>query len=279
MIQNMRIADIPYLADWYAISLRWIMIIGLTISLGLGSNLNLLLVGVLLVAILWNGFMSALAIFNQRLNHHRRINLVIDSLFAASLFYLSDGMSSGVWWVALLPISTAAVYYEVRGAALVTTVISLMQAGLSYLLSPQMLQPLPMGALFGFNLTAAVGVTALTLPLINRLRRTYQTQNNTRKESERRVQRQERERMRVLFSMIETFSSTLHYQKVLETALEAGVSALGNSKDQNNQMVGAVLLFEDAALEIKANWNMHTRDLKIMFPAEQGVLSETLRSG
>jgi signal transduction histidine kinase len=275
----MRIADIPYLTDWYAISLRWIMIIGLSISLGLGSNLNLLLVGVLLVAILWNGFVSALAIFNQRLNRHRMINLIIDSLFATSLYYLSGGMSQGVWWVALLPISTAAVYYEIRGAALLTPVISLVQAGLSYLLSPQMLMPLPMGTLLGFNLIAAAGVTALTLPLINRLRHTYQNQITQRKESERRAQRQERERMRVLFSMIETFSSTLHYQKVLETALEAGVSALGNSKDQNNQMVAAVLLFEDVTLEIKANWNLHTRDLKITFPADQGILSETLHSG
>jgi signal transduction histidine kinase len=279
MIPNMRNADIPYLADWYAISLRWIIIIGLTISLGLGSNLNVKMVAFLSVPILWNGFVSALAIFNQRLKNHRIVNLSMDTLFAAGLFYLASGMSQGVWWVALLPIFTAAVYYEVRGAAILTPIISLIQAGLSYLISPDLVAPLPLTALIGFNIVSAIAVSAVTLPLINRLRRTYQNQINQRKESERRAQRQERDRMRVLFSMIETFSSTLHYQKVLETALEAGVSAMGASVDGANGMAGAVLLFEDGDLQIKANWHIHSRDLNLSFLAKQGVLNETLQSG
>ena len=279
IIQTMRNAEIPYLADWYAISLRWIMIIGLTISLGLGSNLNLLMVGVLSVPIFWNGFVSALAIFNHRLNHHRIINLSIDVLFAAVLFYLSGGMSGGVWWVALLPIFTTTVYYEVRGALILTPTLSLIQIGMSYLISPRLLEPLPLAILLGVNFLLAGAVTAITLPLINHLRVTYQSQVTNRKDSERRAQRLERDRMRVLFSMIETFSSTLQYQKVLETALETGVAALGANSNETNQMVGAVMLFDDGKLEIKANRHIHSRDLKIRFPAEQGVLSETLKNG
>ena len=33
--------DTPYMADWFAISLRWIMLVGLIVSLGLGDKLEL----------------------------------------------------------------------------------------------------------------------------------------------------------------------------------------------------------------------------------------------
>ena len=36
----MRKFETPYMADWFAISLRWIMLVGLIISLGLGQQLG-----------------------------------------------------------------------------------------------------------------------------------------------------------------------------------------------------------------------------------------------
>ena len=36
----MRKFETPYMADWFAISLRWMMLVGLVVSLGLGQDLD-----------------------------------------------------------------------------------------------------------------------------------------------------------------------------------------------------------------------------------------------
>lgn len=275
----MRTAEIPYLADWYAISIRWMIIIGFAISLGMGSRLTVLLVVILALAIAWNGFVSALAIFNHRLGRHRIVNVVVDLLIATSLFGLTGGLNGDVWWAGLLPIFTATTYFDRRGAITLTITSVVVQTALLYLAAPQLLHILPLFALVGFHFVCAVIVTVITLPLINRLRRAYQAQVLRRQEAEQRAQRQERDRMRLLFAMIETFSSTLHYQKVLETALETAAAALEGGSGDSRQMISAVLLFEDRYLSMKASRHMNQPDLKMVFPAEAGVLAETLKSG
>ena len=66
------------LSDWFAITLRWLTILGLTVSLTRADQLmlprNLFLVGL----IAWNLILTFIAVLNRRLNFHRQINLVID---------------------------------------------------------------------------------------------------------------------------------------------------------------------------------------------------------
>ena len=49
----MRTTDTPYITDWFAVSIRWLFLLGLVISLSLGGNLlalpNILLIGLALL--------------------------------------------------------------------------------------------------------------------------------------------------------------------------------------------------------------------------------------
>jgi signal transduction histidine kinase len=284
----MRNSDSPFLADLFAISLRWLALFGLTISLGssgrlaLGANGSLIPLPLIILSLpaLWNGFVSALAIFNRRLPFHRQINVSLDILFSLVLFIAAGGLASGVFWVALLPLFSAAIYYEAAGALLAAVLISLIQTGYTYLLTSQNFKIGPIGIMAGFNLVMGIAVAIFSAPLIRRLRISYQSTVNLRREGERKAQRQEHDRMQALFSMIETFSSTLNYQTVLETVLDTAIAALGERSGAADGMIGAVLLFGDQHnMEIRAAKGFIARDNSIQLPAEQGALNETLKKG
>jgi signal transduction histidine kinase len=295
MIKFMRNAGSPYLTDLLAISLRWLALFGLSISLGTGGvflpggDTGRLALSLLVLAVptLWNGFLSALAIFNRRLPGHRYWNVGIDVVSGAALFFITGGLYGQVTWVALLPLFSAAVYFDVRGAFLTAAGITLVQFAITLVSGPGRLMPLAAGALAAGNLTGALLVTLLSAPLVHRLHRVYQTTIKDRSESERNVQRQERERMHALFEMIETLSATLNYQTVMETLLDTAMGALGEGNrtaaqpgTPPEQLAGAVLLFGDnSALQINASRGFIARDTSVTLPGDEGALSEALKTG
>lgn len=284
----MRNSDSPYLADLFAISLRWLALFGLTISLGSSGGLSLGASGsliplpliILSLSAIWNGFVSALAIFNRRLPYHRLINLGLDIVLSLILFVTAGGLASGIFWIALLPLFSGAIYYEALGSMGVAVLISLFQTGYTYWITGDHFKVAPVGIMTGFNLVMGIAVAIFSAPLIRRLRLSYQSTVNQRREGERRAQRQERDRMQALFSMIETFSATLNYQTVLETVLDTAIAALGERSSVADNMIGAVLLFGDQhTLQIRAAKGFIARDNAIQLPAEQGALSNTLKHG
>lgn len=279
MILFMRSTNSPYLADWFAISLRWLAIFGLAISLGMGDSLSLPNVGILAISVVWNSYESTLAVFSRRMNQHRLVNIVFDSLFCWGLFLLADGLGGEIWWIAVLPLSISAVYYELRGALISALLISLVQVTMLFLVWPDAFNPRTAAMLVGFNLVTGLVFAAAATPFLRKLRDNYQNQVRQRNESERKARNQERERMKILFSMIETFSSTLNYQTVLETALDTSIAALGGSESEAGQIVSGVLLFNQNSLEIMANRRFFQSDLAVSLPAEQGILAETLKNG
>ncbi len=260
---------------------------GLTISLGIAGKLSVggvnalpLPLIFLALAALWNGFVSLLAIYNGRLRWHRQINVGLDLFFSLIFFIVSGETNSAVFWISLLPLFSGAIYYGARGAILVAVINSLIQTGTSYLVAGRQVKLDSIEILTGFNLITGVIVALLSAPLLRRLRRSYQSTVNMRRESERKAQRQEHERMRALFSMIETFSATLNYQTVLVTMLDTAIAALGEGSGKADGMVGCVLLFSDHHnLVIQAARGFIPRDNAIDLPAEQGALHEALRHG
>ncbi len=284
----MRRAESPYLADLFAISLRWLTLFGLAVSLGTsgalssgpGGNPFPWTLAALTLPALWNAFVSSLAIFNRRLSQHRLINVGVDIFLAILLFFSAGGLHSGIFWVGLLPLFSAAVYFEIPGALAAALVTSLLQAGSIALSTPSPLPLLLIGIIAIFNLGAGVGVAFLCKPLLVRLRKTYQGTVNQRKEGERTVQRQERDRLRSLFAMIETLSATLNYQTVLEIILDTAMTALGNTAESNHELSAAVFLFGDQQeLEMRASRGFISRDASVSLPAAQGALCETLKTG
>src|SRR5512138_2928288 len=112
----MQTFETPYAADWFAISLRWAVVLGLIVSLGLGGALDPARAWPLGAACIWNLAMTVLAGLNKRLIYHRQINLGIDVLCAGAFFWVQGGLAGPASWAALMPILTGAIYFELPGA-------------------------------------------------------------------------------------------------------------------------------------------------------------------
>ena len=107
----MRKTDSPYITDWFAVSIRWMFLLGLVTSLSLGGQLlrpvNILLIGL----VCWNTGLTLLTGLNRRLVAHRQISLVVDLAFAAAYFVLAGGFGSPAFWIVFLPLMTSTLYF------------------------------------------------------------------------------------------------------------------------------------------------------------------------
>ena len=95
-----RTFETPYVADWFAASTRWIVLVGLLASLALKNQLVHISTWTLIIIIVWNILLSVLAGLSMRLRrYHRRVVLGMDFLLAALFFWIEGGLASPVAWV------------------------------------------------------------------------------------------------------------------------------------------------------------------------------------
>ena len=273
----MRKFDFPYLSDWFAVSLRWLTLIGMAVSLVLDESLTLWLTSILLFGVLWNTFISVLAAVNHRLAYHRIINTVVDGLISAALFALSGGISGPLNWASLLAIISASIYFELRGSLLVAAMLVVLQSGWMLFSSPSefhillLLQPLV------FNLLAGTIAGFGSSGLMKRLRAHYRITVHNKNEANRKAKQEEHERIQAFYKILETLSTTLNYQIVLDTVLDLSNQIIGTS--QTDRMISAVLLFSGHNLRIESGRRMPPRDLRITFHAKEGALQQALTTG
>src|SRR5512141_1485833 len=104
-----RTFETPYVADWFAASMRWIVLVGLLASLALKDQLVHISTWPLIIILVWNILLSILAGLSMRLrSYHRRVVLGMVFLLAALFFWIEGGLASPVAWVGLMPILTGA---------------------------------------------------------------------------------------------------------------------------------------------------------------------------
>jgi signal transduction histidine kinase len=270
----MRRYESPYVADWFAISLRWIMLVGLVVSLGLASKLEISSSWPLGLLILWNLFMTVLASLNMRAKYHRRISLVVDIFLAGIFFWIQGGMKGPAFWAGLLPIMTASVYFELSGGLLGAVMFSGLVLYLGFRDPADMPLALAialilalLGGLFGF----------IGSRLIVQLRRNREIWLDT-EEKRRRVQN---ERLHAIYELTSTLAATLSYKRVLDSALDVGANALNADSDQANTdpLVGAVLLFKGGKLRIGSARRFTNADMRVTFDGSEGILKKVFDEG
>jgi signal transduction histidine kinase len=273
----MRSFNTPYVADWYAISLRWLTLFGMVVSLAIGDDLLDTALWSLGVLFLWNLTMTMLAGLNFRLAYHRQISLIVDLALAGALFWLQGGMVGPVLWAGLLPILTGAIYFTWRGALFAAAIFSILEIASIWTgsVSPLFLQASSLVILSTLGLGAIFGL--ISHKLIENLRR----MRVTRMDEEQRRIRMENERWRALYELTSTLTGTLSYRRVLDSVLDLGYTVLNPDPDAevDEKLISAVLLFRDGQLEIGASRRLTGADQRVKLDAREGILKRVVDGG
>ncbi len=272
-------SDTPFVADWFVISLRWLVLLGVTISVSISGTLIAWENSVLILLILWNIVLTWLAGLNRRLPNHRIISVLIDLGVSSVFFWFQGGLTGAASWIGILPIISTALYFDLRGALLASLTIILVQAAFTLLRSSSLiwlllsaLGLLVLGSFFGF----------ISQQMINQLRQMRIRQNEERE----RQQHVETERMRAIYRLSSTLTATLSYKRVLDMALEISTSALHVDDDKKEQttpkddrLISGVLLFDGEELVVGSARRFPQADLRMTFPAKEGLLHRVVEDG
>jgi signal transduction histidine kinase len=273
-------SDSPYLIDWYVVSLRWIIVLGTTVSLALAGEIISMGSLMLIALVIWNVVLMWLAGQSRRLSHHREICAGMDLAFAAMFFWLAGGLVGPAIWILLLPLISTSLYFNLRGglvAAGFMICIELVDIFLhpanTLLILLGMIATLTLGSLFGY----------ISQQAYNRL------QDERKKQIAKREKKQvvDTDRLRAIYNMSSTLTSTLSYKRVLDIALDLGVNALhveGSESKLQSQPAdagfsSAVLLFKGDELIVGSARRFTQADLRARFPAKEGILAKAIEEG
>ena len=271
----MRSSDTPFVIDWFAVSLRWMFLLGMVVSLSLGGNFialpNLLLIGL----VGWNIALTLLTGLNRRLPFHREIGVGVDILFASGYFALVDGFSSPAFWVVFLPVITAALYYGMTGALISAVLMTVTQvaATISQAQSTVALIVLGISSLFTFVIAGLFGY--LSNQFILNIRRNRQVQQGTQQNK----LRVDNERLRAIYSLTSTLLATLNYQRVLESVLDLSLSALNTNVEAaaDDRLVCAVLLFsKEETLSVGSARRLPPADMRVVLRGRKGAIAQAI---
>ena len=273
----MRTFSTPYVADWYAVSLRWLTLLGMMLSLAMGGLLSDSVVWSIGGLILWNMILTVFAGLSLRLAYQRQISLSIDLLLTGVFFWIQGGLNGPVLWAGLLPILTGAIYFEWWGALLAAALFSALEVASIWIgvNSPYFIRTIiivvtstmGLGLLFGF----------ISHRLISYLRKMH----ITRMDEEQRRNRMDNERWRALYELTSTLTGTLSYRRVLDSVLDLGYIVLNPDPDAkvDERLISAVLLFNGDQLEIGASRRLTGADQRVKLDAKEGILKRVVDEG
>ena len=271
----MRTAESPYVADWFAVSLRWLTLLGLVVALANGGQLMDRPAILLAVLAGWNIVLTLLAGLNRRMRRHREISLAIDLLIAGLFFAFSGGFRSPAFWIGLVPILSAAIYFEVTGALVASGIVIVTELGVTALQDPVSRNWLTAGIIGAATALLGLLFGFLSKRVIDQLRRMRQEQMMGQKTR----QRVENDRLRAIYELTSTLIGTLNYQRVLDTALDLSVRALNPDPDADldDRMVSAALLCNEEESRAGGSGRRLTpADMRITLPGAEGAIPEVI---
>lgn len=276
----MRRFETPYVADWFATSLRWMVLVGLILSVSLRGQLGTMPIEPLMLMLIWNILMSLLAGMSMRLRkYHRQIVLGVDFLLAAIFFWVQGGLAGSSAWVGLMPILTGAIYFEIWGAFAVAIAF----AALQYVSSLYLFQSgLDATALSSVVLTLLIGLASGISG--NFLMRRMRRERQTRLDVDERRRHMESERLRAIYELTSTLTATLSYKRVLDSALDLGYTALNPNPDPDEpntdeKLVSAVLLFKGDELRVGSARRFTNADMRVTLEGNEGILKKIFANG
>jgi len=277
----MQIAEFPFLSDWIVISLRWLAELAVLTVLAATGTFNVGYGAMLFLLTAWNVVMTVIAMLNKRIPSQREISVGLDAFTALALFALGGGTAGNFLWVGIIPLLSAAVYLNWWMCLATAGVISVLEIVIAALVTPGAFSANGLWLLLTVALNAGFALMAAytSHTAVRAIQNMHDEQVNKRKETEQKLQQQERDHIKALYHLINTLSATLNYQVVLNTALDLSTTALGSSDSPTMFMVSAVLLFGEHDLAVGASRRLTAVDQRATFPAEKGALRDVLETG
>lgn len=271
----MRISETPYAPDWFAISLRWASVLGLVITLALGGVLGTIAAFPLALIVGWNVLMTFLAGANTRLPFHRQLNVASDVILTGAFFWMQGGVHGPASWAGLLPILTAAVYFELPGALAMAGLFGALAILNDWYTTGTWSLPAVVWLVAALVLGAIFGILGAAVMQQLRLRRRASL---AAAETRRRAQA---ERLRAIYELTSTLTATLSYKRVLNSALDVSYTALNPeaSDNANIQLVSAALLFHGGKLRVGASRRFTPADARASFDGSDGILKRIFDEG
>jgi signal transduction histidine kinase len=263
--------------DWIAVSVRWIAILGMLVSLALHPPIPALVWGILGLAAAGNVWLTILVVLRRPINGLRIWSVGADIAITTIVFFLTGGTGGSLVWSGVLPLITAAVYFQVKGTLIATGANLLLQGAIAWLFQPN---------------SATLVYLAIVLPLYLALgmllsyfsgRITHYKGTKSQKTIPIRKEKEqiEKEKRRTIYNLISALSASLNYQRVLETAMDLSADALRFSHARSNELVRAVLLFSENGddqplLYVGSARGFTQSDLHLTFPGLEGLLGRTI---
>ena len=273
----MRRYESPYIADWLVISLRWLTLMALLVTMASRETLSTSSTWPILVLLGWNVAMTWLAAFSRRVTYHRQLGLAVDLIFTAAFYELQRQLAEPILWAAILPIMTGSIYFDFWGGfgpAILFGLIRLaepLRAGEGLVLNQSALVP------FAITLGAGLVIGSAGQRISVYLRRVRLEQQ----QMEERRWRIQSERLRAIYELTSTLTATLSYKRVLDSALDMGYTALNPDSEEGGEqlLVSAVLLFKGDKLRIGSARRFTNADMKVTLLGEEGILKKVFDEG
>lgn len=281
----MQRADAPFVTDWYVVSLRWFVLMGMAISLAVRENsfsFSTVAVIVLLVGLsLWNLFLSWATAQNRRLKNHRGVSVGIDTACAIVFFLLEGTFIGPAAWVVMLPLLSGSLYYNLKGGILIALCLSLVEAAGGFIFGKMNL----LVTVAGVILTVLLGIVFGSIS--QQLYKRWQEERTRQIAAREKQQKLENDRLRAIYNLSSALTGTLSYKRVLDLALDLSVSALnveevdpeGQAMPGDDRIVSAILLFQGDELAVGSARRFTQADMRATFPAKSGLLAKVVEEG
>ena len=250
------------------------MLVGLIVSLGLADGLAVDSTWPLGLLALWNLAMTAMSGLNLRFHFHRRLNIAVDLILAGAFFWVQGGLHGPAFWTGLLPILTGSIYFEVFGAVIVSVLFSSVMLYLGFQTDGDLSISILISAIL-------VGLSLVFGFLGRRMMQHMRKNRSLWMDADEKKRAIQNERLRAIYELTSTLSSTLSYKRVLDSALDMSAAALNPDPEQlvSDPLVGVVMLFNGGKLRIGSARRFTSADMRVTFDGAEGVLKKALDEG
>jgi signal transduction histidine kinase len=279
IIKHMHKLDSPYVEDWFVVSLRWFVLLAATTSLALRNQLLTSFSLLIVVLVCWNVVVTALTGLNYRLPFHRQINLIVDIAITGAFLWMEQDPFGAAGTLVFLSLASGAIYFDIWGGLTAGVVLGLVEAAAMFVQGTSLLNG---GVEIGITLGLGLVFGFISQNMIGQLRSARKKQVVAR-EKQNRV---ENDRLRAILDLTTALTATLSYKRVLDSALDLSVNALHvddaeseNATPKDDRLVSAVLLFQGDELTIGSARRFTQADLRLTFPAKEGLLAQAMEEG